>query len=435
MKIKLFILLVLFIPLMAITQEGMDSFKEGQELLELGKKKKAIKSFESALKEAEESKNIKLQIDCHRLLAELKDNIIQHKESIAHYKAFSSLYQQQAKEKAEKLKQSVTYLQSEVKEGEQLILDQNEAIDLLTKDQLKAQYKILKLVNRNNINQLKIEEQNNKKNKLVFAIVLLSLVSFVIVLMYFQKKKANRLLRHKNVIIRGEKQKSEKLLQKISLQNTELEKRNHEKEILLKEIHHRVKNNLQIIVSLLNLQSAKFMDDRFLKAFSETKNRVISMSLVHQKMYQNVNFKGVPFQDYLDLIFENNGTLFDSEEISVKFENKIPKNLNIEIETAIPLGLILNELISNSFKYAFEGVKKAVISIEYTILDNDMFNLTYSDNGVGMSKDYNYKDSNTLGFELVYALADQIDSTVETYTDNGLHVSFSIPTTCLFMEE
>lgn len=422
-------------PLVAMTQEGMDSFKEGQEYLALGKKKKAIKSFESALEAAEESKNIKLQIDCHRLLAELKDNLIQHKESIGHYKAFSALYQQQAKEKAEKLKQSVTYLQSEVKEGEQLILDQNEAIDLLTKDQLKAQYKILQLVNENNINQLKIEEQNNKKNKLVFAIILLSLVSLVIVLMYFQKKKANRLLRHKNVIIRGEKQKSEKLLEKISLQNTELEKRNHEKEILLKEIHHRVKNNLQIIVSLLNLQSAKFMDDRFLKAFSETKNRVISMSLVHQKMYQNVNFKGVPFQDYLDLIFDNNGTLFETEQLTVKFENNVPENLNLEIETAIPLGLILNELISNSYKYAFESVEKAVISIEYTVLDNDQFNLTYSDNGVGMPDDFDYKNSTTLGFELVHALAEQIDSTVEVYNANGFHISFSLPNTCLFNED
>jgi two-component sensor histidine kinase len=203
--------------------------------------------------------------------------------------------------------------------------------------------------------------------------------------------------------------------------------KNAEKEILLKEIHHRVKNNLQIIVSLLNLQSRKFEDQKVLDAINETQNRIISMSLVHQRMYQTSNFVAVDFKDYTDLLIENIRLLFADNERDISHLNSISKDFKIDIERAIPLGLIINEMVTNSFKHAFKNdIEKNIISINIK-QDDQSFTLSYEDNGCGFPNDFNVDTAETLGIQLIAALVEQINGKLGFYNKGGAVYEIVLP--------
>lgn len=198
-----------------------------------------------------------------------------------------------------------------------------------------------------------------------------------------------------------------------------LESKNAEKEILLKEIHHRVKNNLQIIVSLLNLQSRNFEDQDVLDAINETQNRIISMSLVHQRMYQTSDFVAIEFKDYTNLLIENIRILFADKEKQIKEFNEIPSDFKIDIERAIPLGLIINEMVTNSFKHAFKKDKESNeihINLEKKA---ETFILRYKDNGVGFPENFNVATAETLGIQLIAALVEQIEGELSYYNKDG----------------
>lgn len=209
-------------------------------------------------------------------------------------------------------------------------------------------------------------------------------------------------------------------------QKEKLESQNTEKEVLLKEIHHRVKNNLQIIVSLLNLQASRFDDKQVLDAINETQNRIISMSLVHQRMYQTADFVAVEFKAYTDLLNENICSLFTDRKHRVSFVNEISNDLSLNIETAIPLGLVINELITNSFKHAFpESVINNKIIIALSKLSDDSYKLIYRDNGIGLKEDFQLETSDTLGMQLIIALIEQINGEVKFYNNNGAVVEIT----------
>ena len=213
------------------------------------------------------------------------------------------------------------------------------------------------------------------------------------------------------------------------IQKKKLETQNTEKEVLLKEIHHRVKNNLQIIVSLLNLEASRFEDKKILDAINETQNRIISMSLVHQRMYQTADFVAVEFSEYTHLLFENIETLYSNIDLKVKLKTKIPTNLSLDIETAIPLGLIINELITNTFKHAFPtSFANKEIQISITELEKNSYYLEYTDNGTGLPIDFELKSSDSLGFQLITALIDQINGQLSYFNDNGavFEINFAI---------
>lgn len=206
-----------------------------------------------------------------------------------------------------------------------------------------------------------------------------------------------------------------------------LESKNAEKEMLLKEIHHRVKNNLQIIVSLLNLQSRSFSDQHVLEAFAETQNRVISMSLVHERMYQTTDFVAVEFRAYTDLLLDNIGMLFSNQENPINRINEVSPELKVDIETAIPLGLILNEMITNSFKHAFTTNathKEISIAIKEA---NQSLTLEYKDNGLGFPPNFNIETSETLGLQLISGLVEQIDGELSYYNQNGAIYEINFP--------
>ena len=190
----------------------------------------------------------------------------------------------------------------------------------------------------------------------------------------------------------------------------QLRKRNAEKEILLKEIHHRVKNNLQILSSLLRLQGWHIEDSAALDAIKESQNRVESMSLIHQKLYLDDNSTRIEIKEYVNNLVKN---LFDSFGISdnrIVFENNV-KNMYIDVDTAIPLGLIINELVTNSLKYAFPEERSGKIIIDlFWDLQNRLV-LKVQDNGVGRANAPILDSSTSFGTDLIKILSKKLKGT------------------------
>ena len=189
-----------------------------------------------------------------------------------------------------------------------------------------------------------------------------------------------------------------------------------EKEIMLREIHHRVKNNLQIISSLLHLQEISTDIEPVVNELKETQGRVKTMAMVHEKLYQSPNLSDINFKEFLeklvyDILFTY-GIPKGTIEINLNIEN-----INLNTETAIPLGLIVNELITNSVKYAFPE-SKGKITIKLKFLNEEM-ELIMADDGKGLPIDVNPKNTKTLGLQLVNNLTNQIDGHIEIDRSHG----------------
>lgn len=191
-----------------------------------------------------------------------------------------------------------------------------------------------------------------------------------------------------------------------------------EKEALLKEIHHRVKNNLQIISSLLELQSYSIKDSEILDLFRESQNRVRLMALVHEKLYQSNDLGKVSFVEYVKTLSSHLLYSYQVDSNDIEVMIKID-DIALNIDTAVPCGLIINELMSNALKYAFSKAKKGIITIEAARTDNNQFSLIFQDNGVGISQDFDVTQTETLGLQLVISLADQLEGDLEVLTDSG----------------
>lgn len=196
----------------------------------------------------------------------------------------------------------------------------------------------------------------------------------------------------------------------------EIKKSLKEKEVLLREIHHRVKNNMQIISSLLNIQIQYEDLDETIEVLKESQGRVKSMSIIHEKLYQSTSLTDINFKDYIEKlvldIFYSYGLVTSTIESEVDIED-----VSLNIDTAIPLGLIVNELVTNSVKYAFpDGEGKITIKLESN--ENQMI-MTIKDNGKGLPDDVDLENSKTLGLKLVNTLADQLEGNLELNVEDG----------------
>jgi PAS domain S-box-containing protein len=193
-----------------------------------------------------------------------------------------------------------------------------------------------------------------------------------------------------------------------------------EKEVLLKEIHHRVKNNLQVTSSLLKLQSAGVHDPQARALFAESQNRIRSMALVHEKLYQSRDLSSIDFADYVDslavLLYRSYG--IDPERIRLRVTGA---GVHVSIEVAVPCGLILNELLSNSFKHAFPGNRHGEIRVDVQRQDGAV-RLVVADDGVGLPDAVDLEHGDTLGLQLVRTLADQLGATAEIVRGRGTEV-------------
>ena len=198
-----------------------------------------------------------------------------------------------------------------------------------------------------------------------------------------------------------------------------------EKEILLKEIHHRVKNNLQIISSLLFLQSQHIKDEKALEGFIDSQNRIKSMSMIHERLYQSENLAVIKFDEYIKGLVKTLMSTYhvDTKSISFKFQLE---PISLSINTAIPCGLIVNELVSNAIKHAFPSTNKGCITIGLNKM-HKRCEIFVRDNGVGFPENLEVDKTKTLGLFLIEALCEQIDAISERKTENGTSFHISIP--------
>jgi PAS domain S-box-containing protein len=191
----------------------------------------------------------------------------------------------------------------------------------------------------------------------------------------------------------------------------------HEKEILLREIHHRVKNNMQIISSLLNLQTEYVDDEEAVNVLKESQNRVKSMAIIHENLYKSNDLAHINFVDYINSLVLNLFYSYNIDQKQIKPLLKI-EDINLNIETAVPCGLIISELISNSLKYAFPNKMKGEIIISLKSVE-DTYHLCICDNGIGLPEDINFSNIKTLGLLLVNSLTEQIDGEITIKRGHG----------------
>jgi two-component system, sensor histidine kinase PdtaS len=204
-------------------------------------------------------------------------------------------------------------------------------------------------------------------------------------------------------------------------QNTKILLQNEEKTMLVREIHHRVKNNLQIVVSLLRMQSQEVDNPEFRGLFQESINRIMAMSMIHQKLYQNDNLSQIKIGDYLDeLIHEIMNLSFSEQSVRYEIKTEVGK---IGLKTLIPIGLLVNELVSNSLKHAFEDRSKARIRIEIQKEGENRLRILYFDNGVWKPQVGN----SSFGLILIDTLIEQLEGTKEVLLEeNGTTYSISV---------
>ena len=191
-----------------------------------------------------------------------------------------------------------------------------------------------------------------------------------------------------------------------------------EKEILLQEVHHRVKNNLQIMSSLMKLQSKFISDPKILEIFRESENRIKSMAIVHSKLYNRKDYEKVDFGDYVKSLTDNFHTTYGMKLKNIRIVIDIDK-IELNIDTAIPCGLMINELVSNAIKYAFPNGIPGEIFISMKEDDELSYTLIVRDNGVGMPEGIDIKKSQSLGLQLVTLLTGQLTGTVKINIQNG----------------
>ena len=186
----------------------------------------------------------------------------------------------------------------------------------------------------------------------------------------------------------------------------------------MKELHHRVKNNLQIITGLLELQKEQLTDEKAIQALNEGQIRLTSIALIHQNFYGGTNLERISFYSFLVNLITHVKELFENQNRLIDCIIH-PNEITIDIDNAIPLGLIVNELLTNSYKYIPIEQEKKSIEIDLQVLENGTYKLTYRDNGPGIPPNTNIYDFQTLGMKLIRGLSHEIRGTIAYNYNQG----------------
>jgi len=274
----------------------------------------------------------------------------------------------------------------------------------------------------------KLEKVNQQRN-ITFAGVLISIVfAAVIYVAYRGKQRSNVNLQTKQDEINHQNNKLSALLsekEKLLDDKDGLLKRQEdlitEKEWLLKEVHHRVKNNLQIVMSLLYTQSAYLQNTDAIEAIRDSQNRVQTISIIHQKLYNKSNVATITMPDYINDLVRYLYTCYDCNHRRIKFKEEVD-SANLDISQAVPMGLILNEAITNCIKYAFDK-DGGEIFIKAHLSEPDTIELSITDNGRGLPSNFNLAETSSLGMEMMKALSKQLGGSFEIRNDFGVMVT------------
>lgn len=252
---------------------------------------------------------------------------------------------------------------------------------------------------------------------LFFAIAVISSVA------YNNKRKSNALLARQKDEIQQQKTDMQVLLNDKERLLSEKEDLLKDKDWLLKEIHHRVKNNLQIVISLLNSQSKFLVDPGTIDVFKESQNRIFSISLIHQKLYQDENVSGISVRTYISELISHLSSSFGTNgRISFKIE---AENLLLDVAQAVPIGLVMNEAITNSIKYAFPEDGKGFIHIVLKRNNDHLLSLEIADNGIGLPSGYIPESADTLGMSLMRGLTEQLDGSFQIEGWKGVRIGIT----------
>ena len=262
---------------------------------------------------------------------------------------------------------------------------------------------IIKLKNEAIAQQQKLKSAKILRNSMIMFVVLLLIILTLLYKNFMLKKNINRVLLTQQ--------------DNINQKNIKLEHLVTEKEWLLREIHHRVKNNLHMVVGLLASQSEFLKGEEALKAISDSQHRIEAMSLIHQKLYQSENLSSIHMPSYILELTEYLKNSYGLTKI-IKFRLDI-QNMTMRLSHSIPIGLIINEAITNSFKYAFKNKKEGVIEIYLKKPLEDKFKLCIRDNGIGLPEGFDAEIPQSLGIRLMRGLNDDISGEFTIQNDNG----------------
>jgi two-component sensor histidine kinase len=243
-----------------------------------------------------------------------------------------------------------------------------------------------------------------QRNSAIGAAALLGLLSLLYFNRFRLKKKSEQELQIKN--------------EEIAEQSKVIQTSLTEKETLLREIHHRVKNNLQIISSLLNIQSENIEDPNVLSSIKEGQSRVQAMSLIHSNLYQSEHINNVNIETYLKELVAYLSEMFAGQSKNIEIEVDAHE-IEFDIDTAIPLGLIVNELVSNAYKYAFDNQQQGKVQIKVKALNKTDYELNVKDNGKGLPDNFDPAKSKSLGLKLVKILSKQLRGKFKSSSSNG----------------
>ncbi|MCJ7600099.1 MAG: PAS domain S-box protein [Desulfobulbaceae bacterium] len=197
-----------------------------------------------------------------------------------------------------------------------------------------------------------------------------------------------------------------------------------EKEVMLKEIHHRVKNNMQVIISLLNLQADSIKDSTVRTLFEESRNRVSAMALIHERLYQSEDLARIDFKEYMERLVQGIADTYKRDDVHLSVEME---SIALDVNVGIPCGLIVNELITNSFKHAFPEGKKGLIRVGINKNSEGNYVLTVEDNGIGFPAEKDLRDTSSLGLRLVMVLTSQINGTITFSRSEGTRFCITFP--------
>ena len=255
------------------------------------------------------------------------------------------------------------------------------------------------------------------KNEFRFYSVIVLLASALVIAFILYRNNRNK--QKANLALKDKNEKIEKTVSALNTAQASLVARNAENELLLKEIHHRVKNNLEVVSSLLELQSSQIDDPHTKDAMLASQNRVHSIGIVHQKLYQGENLGAIEMKDYFINLSES---ILDSFSANKRVQVECAMGrLNVDIDTAVPLGLIVNELLTNTIKYAFPEGRSGKVQIKLEQGANGNLQMLVSDNGVGKSGTIK---GTGFGGQLISLLTRQLGGTIKEDNNNGTHIFF-----------
>jgi two-component sensor histidine kinase len=195
-----------------------------------------------------------------------------------------------------------------------------------------------------------------------------------------------------------------------------------EKAVLLKEIHHRVKNNMQVISSLLSLQANNVRDSNLAALFRESQHQMRSMAMIHEKLYHRELLASIDFGEYIRELVESLSQAYNAKNVAVDLD---VEDICLGVDTAIPCGLIINELVSNSLKHAFPNGNPGILCVGMHNIGREQYTLQVSDNGIGLPENFSLAASKSLGFQLIKALTEQLRGEINFKRNGGLSCSIA----------